>query len=66
MYKGDRYLLSGPLDDSSDFQYWSTTKGWTHREEATLFSLEETETFQMPPGSLGWVKYQEMGYKRYY
>jgi hypothetical protein len=62
MYKGDRYLLCGPLDDSSDFQYWNTTKGWTCREEATLFSFEETKNFEMPSKSLGWIKYQNLGY----
>jgi hypothetical protein len=66
MYRGDRYLLSGPINESSDFQYWSTTKGWVHREEATLFSEKEIETFQMPPGSLGWIRYQETGYKQYF
>jgi hypothetical protein len=66
MDKEDRYLLSGPLDDSSDFQYWNTAKGWVCREKATLFSFEETEDFERPPEALGWIKYQEMGYKDYF
>jgi hypothetical protein len=66
MYRGDRYLLSGPINESSDFQYWSTAKGWVLREEATLFSFEETEDFERPPEALGWVKYQESGYKNYF
>lgn len=64
MFNSDRYLLSGPLDASKDYvQYWSKTKGWVPRESATLFTLNETESFETPQGTLGWIKYQELGYK---
>jgi hypothetical protein len=63
MFKGDKYLLCGPLGENGDLQYWSDANGWVERENATLFSLEETQEFKMPSGSFGWIKYQDLGYK---
>lgn len=45
------YIIKSENDDT----YWNNDDGWTDREWATIFTVEETTVFNLPIGGM-WVK----------